>query len=116
MRCVKCGEVRSVVLETRERLDGAMLQRRRECYNGHRFSTYEVTERLAKTLRKHVEPSAKAVAKRAEIWARHKAVVRSVTVDKMKVKDAAALHGLAANTVSWIMKQHVPGFDGRRTP
>lgn len=39
--CPQCGERKSSVLETRAR-DGAYT-RRRECFNGHRFSTRETT-------------------------------------------------------------------------
>lgn len=40
MTCPQCGKW-SKVIETRQRKAGAELSRRRECGNGHRFSTME---------------------------------------------------------------------------
>ncbi len=89
-----------------------MLQRRRECFNGHRFTTYEISDRLAKTLAKYAKPSAVAVNKRGTTWRRDSAIVRKVTQGQT-LKVVAAEYGLAATTVSWIVKRRAPEYNVR---
>lgn len=84
-----------------------MLQRRRECFNGHRFTTYEISDRLAKTLARLAEPSAAATKKSEALWRRDQAIVRAVRGGKPQ-KDVAAERGLATSTVAWIIKRLAP--------
>lgn len=45
MKCPKCGEFDSKVLDSRSNDDGRVVRRRRECYNcNYRFTTYEKIE------------------------------------------------------------------------
>jgi transcriptional repressor NrdR len=45
MRCPKCGDVDSKVLDSRVSEDGRAIRRRRECYScKYRFTTYEKVE------------------------------------------------------------------------
>lgn len=45
MKCPKCGDVDSKVLDSRVSEDGKAIRRRRECYNcSYRFTTYEKVE------------------------------------------------------------------------
>jgi transcriptional repressor NrdR len=45
MRCPKCGDVDSKVLDSRVSEDGKAIRRRRECYScNYRFTTYEKVE------------------------------------------------------------------------
>jgi transcriptional repressor NrdR len=45
MRCPKCGDVDSKVLDSRVSEDGKAIRRRRECYScSYRFTTYEKVE------------------------------------------------------------------------
>lgn len=89
-----------------------MLQRRRECFNGHRYTTYEISDRLAKTLAKSSAPSAAAIEKRGELWKRDRRIMRAIKAGKL-LSEVASEFGLAANTVSWIVKKHDPEFNAR---
>lgn len=84
-----------------------MLQRRRECFNGHRYTTYEISDRLAKTLTKWAAPSATAVQKAEKLWKRDQTIVRAVR-NGATMREVADAHGLAANTVSWVVKRLAP--------
>lgn len=45
MKCPKCGDVDSKVLDSRSSEDGNVVRRRRECYScSYRFTTYEKIE------------------------------------------------------------------------
>mgnify|MGYP001465451235 CR=1 FL=1 len=47
MRCPKCGDVDSKVLDSRVSEDGRAIRRRRECYScKYRFTTYEKVEEI----------------------------------------------------------------------
>ncbi len=47
MRCPKCGDVDSKVLDSRVSEDGRAIRRRRECYScRYRFTTYEKVEEI----------------------------------------------------------------------
>lgn len=41
LKCKQCG-ARSSVLDSRTTLEGRAIKRRRECTNGHRWTTYEL--------------------------------------------------------------------------
>lgn len=113
MRCTKCGSDLSRVVATRTEDDRALIVRRRECFNGHRFNTYEVHESVAGTIRDHVSPKRGAkLEQQAARWARDRAIARAVVRGAM-VKDVAQQYGLAANTVSWILRRHAPDFNAR---
>ena len=46
MRCPKCRHLDDKVIDSRTSSDGAVIRRRRECLEcGHRFTTYEQTQR-----------------------------------------------------------------------
>lgn len=113
MRCPECGTPHNNVRETREVADGTMLRRRRECFNGHRFHTYEVLGTLKKTIAKVAKTNAPAINKRAELWRKHQRVCSAVRSGKL-VKDVASEFGLAESTVSWIIKQHMPDYNARK--
>ena len=42
MKCPVCGVANSVVIDSREALDGYSIRRRRKCVKGHRWTTYEI--------------------------------------------------------------------------
>ncbi len=45
MTCPDCGSTASIVLDTRRgSLHGRATRRRRECPEGHRYTSYEITE------------------------------------------------------------------------
>ncbi len=89
-----------------------MLQRRRECFNGHRYTTYEVSDRLAKTLAKHSATSAAAIQKRGSQWKRDRRIMKAIKGGRL-LSEVAAEFGLASNTVSWIVKRVDPEFNAR---
>lgn len=105
MKCTTCGTLRTKVLSTRSWLEGAMLKRRRECANGHRFTTIEVIE--TKAVEKYSAATAKGVNKRGDIYNRHTAVIAQVRSGK-KLADVAAALNIAESTVSWILKKRAP--------
>lgn len=115
MKCPKCGTSDSSVKETRLWMDGTMYQRRRECFNGHRFATFEVSERLAQTIKKYAEPSAAAVKKVSAYWKRDARIARDV-VNGLLIKEAADKYGICAPNVSRIVKRHHPEFNPRQRP
>lgn len=47
MLCPECGNTQDKVIDSREGQDGPLsfIRRRRECGNGHRFTTYETAEK-----------------------------------------------------------------------
>lgn len=54
MKCPKCGIDDDKVLDSRSARDGAAIRRRRECQKcGHRFTTYEETDRDEVLVVKH---------------------------------------------------------------
>lgn len=110
--CPVCGAAGSTVISTRGWQSDTMLQRRRECFNGHRYTTYEISDRLAKTLAKHSASSASAIQKRDSQWKRDQRIMRAVRGGKL-LSEAAAEFGLASSTVSWIVKRVDPEFNAR---
>ena len=112
MKCPICGTSGSSVISTRGWQSDTMLQRRRECFNGHRYTTYEVSDRLAKTLAKHSATSAAAIQKRGSQWKRDQRIMRAIKGGKL-LSEVAAEFGLASNTVSWIVKRVDPEFNAR---
>ena len=112
MKCPTCGTSASEVVDTRPWQNGVMLRRRRECFNGHRFFTFEVSERLAKTMDRYAKPSATGILQRGKLWQRDTTIVRKVTSGQ-RVTDVAAEYGLATNTVSWIVKRRAPEYNAR---
>lgn len=105
MKCPTCGTMNVVVLETRDGQAGATLRRRRKCTNGHRFFTIEVPE--TRHLVTQSTPTAVASAKRGDLWMRDTAIVAQVRSGK-RVQDVAQAFGIAANTVSWVLKRRAP--------
>jgi transcriptional regulator NrdR family protein len=105
--CPRCGTKYTRVLETRT-YQKVFLKRRRQCNNNCApFWTYEISERLMKTIEKYATPSAQATAKRSSLWQLHQRIVR-MRREGMPVKDIAAAVGRAPNTVSWVIKRYAP--------
>lgn len=42
MKCLECDAKTTMVIDTRETIDGMTIRRRRKCKNNHRFSTLEL--------------------------------------------------------------------------
>ena len=98
MKCAKCGEW-SEVLETRK-APVWMVLRRRECANGHRFTTYEVHAPLVtrKMIRGGLADYFKAVENRVARWQRDMRIRR----DPRPTAEVAKLHGLSPDFVRQI--------------
>lgn len=107
MKCPTCGTQYSNVLSTRTVQEGTMLQRKRECFNGHRFVTFEVSQRLAETLAEYAETSAQALKRIEELRLRDQAIVLAVRNGALK-KDVAKEHGLAASRITQILSHYAP--------
>jgi len=107
VKCPECGAQESHVKETRHWQGGAMLKRRRECFNGHLYTTYEIGEQLAKTLDKYAGPSARGLEKKDKMWRRDTGIVRAIKAGKRTI-DVAEKHGLSPNTVSAVIRRRAP--------
>lgn len=107
MKCPECGAQQSRVKSTRHWQGGAMLQRRRECFNGHLYTTYEIGEQLAKTLEKYAVPSARGIEKTSTLWKRDTGIVRAIRAGRLTM-DVAAEHGISPTTVSAIIRRRAP--------
>jgi transcriptional regulator NrdR family protein len=114
MKCVRCGQF-SKVLETRTDQAGMVLRRRRECdHCGHKFSSYEIDDGLAETLKKYLGPHLKAVRKKQELFQRNEKILAKLRAgDKHAV--VAAEFGLSDNMVSTIARRAgVPAYARQR--
>jgi transcriptional regulator NrdR family protein len=98
MKCTKCGEW-SEVLETRK-APVWMVLRRRECGNGHRFTTYEVHAPLItrNMIRGGLAEYFKAVENRVERWQRNMRIRR----DPRPTDVVAKIYGLSPDYVRQI--------------
>ena len=74
MRCPICDSWTSV-LETREG-EHCTTKRRRECANGHRFGSVEVTTSMYSHARPAMQHSITAILRRIARWKRDEAIVR----------------------------------------
>lgn len=72
MNCPRCGAP-SEVLSTRT--DVATVARRRQCFNEHRFTTFEVPPGAVD--RRQLEATKRGFLQRAAAWARRMQVLRS---------------------------------------
>jgi transcriptional regulator NrdR family protein len=95
----------------------AMLRRRRECTCcGHRFSTYEMDDGLVKTIKKHMQPHMRAVARRVELTQRNEKIIARLK-EGVKHSAIAVEFGLCDSMISTIgRKAGVTSFrtQGRR--
>ncbi len=108
MNCVKCGRDTQV---RESRMVDAMLRRRRECTHcGHRFSTYEMDDGLVKTIKKHMRPHMRAVAKRVELTRRNEKIIARLK-EGVKHSAVAVEFGLCDSMISTIARRHgLPSF------
>ncbi len=108
VNCVKCGRDTQV---RESRMVDAMLRRRRECTHcGHRFSTYEMDDGLVKTIKKHMAPHMRAVAKRVALTRRNEKILARVR-EGIKHSAIAAEFGLCDSMVSTIARRAgLPSF------
>lgn len=97
MKCPRCGAVSSV-LDTRTGQHGQTI-RRRQCFNMHKFSTWEV---LPETFnRRDLAAGLRTSLTRVTTWARNAAIRRS-TLPNTKI---AAKHGITEARVRQIKKE-----------
>lgn len=103
MNCVRCGRDTSVL---ESRMVDAMLRRRRECTHcGHRFSTYEMDDGCVKTIKKHMYPHMRAVARRVELTRRNEKII-ALLQSGIKHSAVAAEFGLSDSMVSTIARRN----------
>ena len=72
MRCSKCLAPSDVV-DTRQ-VNGIFVRRRRECHNGHRFTTYEVCSRCLNA--REVHRALLAAQRSAKLYAKQRAALK----------------------------------------
>lgn len=104
MKCAECG-CDTTVLETRAEHDGIVMRRRRQCYTcGHRFSTFEINERLFETIKKYLGPHAVGVKNKWALTKRDAEIVRRI-LDGEKRYMLAEEYGLRPNSISSISRK-----------
>lgn len=72
MNCPRCGATSGVV-ETRV-MTSLTTRRRRECVNGHRFTTIEIPSQAYGSARQRLAVFARTTAQRIALWKRDKAI------------------------------------------
>ena len=82
-----------------------MLRRRRECSNGHRFSTVEVIN--TKIVEKVMEPTARGITSKEATWLKHTAIVYQARAGKRFI-DIGKTFGLTGSAVGKIIKRRAP--------
>ena len=103
MNCVRCGRD-TIVRDTR--MVDAMLRRRRECAHcKHRFSTYEMDDGYVKTIKKHMAPHMRAVAKRVALTQRNEKIIERLKQGD-KHSAVAAEFGLCDSMISTIARRN----------
>lgn len=92
MMCPECGAWLHKVLETRQHPD-EMIVRRRECANGHRFSTWEVHPTVVH--KGSNLATQRAIRERRTLWQRDK----QIRADTRPLKEIAATWGMTREHV-----------------
>jgi len=105
MLCPKCGAP-TRTLSTRALLSGLINRRRRECFNEHRFNTFEFDDALEGTIMKYAGTAEReaALTKKRQMYERDRAIVRMIN-DGVPFKAIGDKHGLAVNSICHIAKK-----------
>jgi transcriptional regulator NrdR family protein len=106
--CPHCGGKKSKVLATRSA--GPFLQRRRECQSigcMKRYYTYEVTERLSKTVMRHADQAKKHSERRSDLHRRNLEIVRRRRAGE-KLSVIANDFDMPDTTVSAVIRKMAP--------
>ena len=104
MRCAACGSSQSRVLSTR--MQDGVLVRRRECDQGHRFSTAEIPLKTAKATRRLARANAQ-IDRNRERYLRNLKIVRMAEEGKL-YKVIAAEFSVNETTISYVLSKHAP--------
>lgn len=112
MRCTRCG-ADTVVKYTKAAGEGFVVERRRWCFNGHRFSTFEVDDSMAETLRKFALRPGRigGLVARAARWSRDASIAARAQAGE-KHASIASDFGLSDNMVSTIARRF--GLAGKK--
>lgn len=111
MKC-KCGAWASVK-ETREDRYGRT-RRRYECASLHRFTTYEISDTLMRTLSKdRLEASVRVREIQGAYLVRDAKIIKAVEIEKRTSAEVAREHGISRSRVYLILKRHRAS---KRTP
>lgn len=108
MKCQKCGAP-SHVLATRPHLT-VFLKRSRECFNHHRFTTYEVYVSSANPVA--MKSAAKGVAARAKLYK----VKMKIWASNLRACDLARKLGVTQQWVYAVRKQGTTAFTNVSLP
>lgn len=105
MRCPRCG-ASTRTLETRSLADGLINKRRRECFNTHRFWTFEVDDSLEGTILKYATRRNRLAgkAKDHERARRDQRIVRMINAGQ-KYDLIAEQFGLAITTICYVARK-----------
>ena len=112
LRCSTCGEPALQLLSEDTR--GTTITRRRRCPNEHVTKSIETYSAISEITRHLAEYDA-LIERRAAMWKRDQRIVRAVRAGACKAA-VAAEHGLAANSVSAVLRKHAPDLVRRMRP
>jgi len=99
VNCPKCGTPHSNVTATRRAPHG-VISRRRRCYNGHAFTTWEVLP--TSVARRELERNHQAAKLASKTWRRDQAIIR----DTRPSTQVALDHGITDTRVRQIRGAH----------
>lgn len=102
MNCGKCGTW-STVAETRKADRGFTLVRRRECANGHRFTTFEVLDTVYRRIHPSRAREARVAAEARAFRAKRNAAIVAARKTRPQATVAAEF-GLTERSVSRIVR------------
>lgn len=105
MKCPRCGAW-SDVAATRPMFRGFVVQRSRDCANGHRFQTYEIGSASLGTVRARLRDASITAERRALQYRRDAEIARRLERGEQG-RHLAAEYGLSTSSVSLINRARI---------
>lgn len=108
MRCPFCGSAESQVLATRKiGKTKNVIRRNRECENGHRFETFEVSRVHYRSTLSECTLNSESADRKAQLWHRNQDIIQRVEAGE-KHASIAQRYGLADNTIFSVLRKWAP--------
>ena len=103
MKCDKCGAW-SEVLDTREMASQGVTRRRRECGNGHVFTTYEIFSQAWPAARHRSREKAQSRERSGPLWERNQKILRLLAHGASQA-EAARIMGTTRHVVDHVKRK-----------